>query len=177
MLNGTRVLFDGVAAPLIRVDSGQVTASATVVIGAASPTLLTFDPSGTGPCAAINLDGTLNSVSTPAPAGSIVSLFLIGAGASSQADETIAAEASSISPAPMVVVGTQLAQVLYAGESPDSAAALTQINIQLPSSISGQPGICARQRVRQSVRSDAFGEVRRLNCAPWPPILKLRSQY
>jgi uncharacterized protein (TIGR03437 family) len=162
VLSGTRVLFDGVAAPLIRVDSsqitaivpnsvagkthslvaverdGQTTASTAVVIGAASPALLTFDPSGTGPCAAINLDGTLNSVSTPALAGSIVSLFAIGAGASSQPDGAIATTASSLPSMPMVVVGTQLAQVLYAGPSPGSTAALTQINIRLPSSASGQ---------------------------------------
>jgi uncharacterized protein (TIGR03437 family) len=162
VLSGTRVLFDGVAAPLIRVDSGQITAivpnsvarkthslvtverngqttaSATVAIDVASPALLTFDPSGTGPCAAINLDGTLNSASTPAPAGSIISLFLIGAGASSQADGAIATDASSLSAAPMVVVGTQLTEVLYAGPSPGSTAALTQINIRLPSSASGQ---------------------------------------
>jgi uncharacterized protein (TIGR03437 family) len=162
VLSGTRVLFDGVAAPLIRVDSGQITAivpnsvagkthslvaverdgqttaSTTVVIGAASPALLTFDPSGTGPCAAINLDGTLNSASTPALAGSIVSLFSIGAGASSQPDGALATAASSLSSPPMVVVGTQLAQVLYAGPSPGSTFALTQINIRLPSSASGQ---------------------------------------
>ena len=162
LLAGARVLFDGVAAPLIRVDSGQIsaivpngvagkshslvtverngqiTASTTVVIGAASPALLTIDPSGTGPCAAINSDGTLNSASTPAPAGSIVSLFSIGAGASSLPDGAVATAAFSLSPQPVVVVGTQLAQVLYAGPSPGSTAALTQINIRLPSSASGQ---------------------------------------
>jgi uncharacterized protein (TIGR03437 family) len=162
VLAGTRVLFDGVASPLIRVDSGQITAivpnsvagkthsvvtvehngqitaSATMVIGVASPALLTLDPSATGQCAAINLDGTLNSPATPAPAGSIVSLFSIGAGASGQADGALATAASNFSPAPMVVVGTRLAEVLYAGPSPGSTVALTQINIRLPSAASGQ---------------------------------------
>jgi uncharacterized protein (TIGR03437 family) len=162
VLAGTRVLFDGVAAPLIRVDSGQITAivpasvagkahsqvaverngqttaSTTVVIGAASPAMLTLGPAGTGQCAAINLDGTLNSASTPAPAGSIVSLFLIGTGASGQPDGALATAASNLLPPPVVVVGTQLAQVLYAGPSPGSTVALTQINIRLPSATSGQ---------------------------------------
>jgi uncharacterized protein (TIGR03437 family) len=151
-----------VAAPLIRVDSGQITAivpnsvagkahsvvaverdgvataSTTVVIGAASPAFLTLDPSGAGQIAAINMDGTLNSASTPAPAGSIVSLFLIGAGATNVADGAVATEASKLSPAPVVVVGTQFAQVLYAGPSPGSTAALTQLNIRLPSMATGQ---------------------------------------
>jgi uncharacterized protein (TIGR03437 family) len=162
VLSGTQVLFDGVAAPLIRVDSGQITAivpnsvagkahsvvaverdgvataSTTVVIGAASPAFLTLDPSGAGQIAAINMDGTLNSASTPAPAGSIVSLFLIGAGATTVADGVVATEVSRLSPAPLVVVGTQFAQVLYAGPSPGSTAALTQLNLRLPSMATGQ---------------------------------------
>jgi uncharacterized protein (TIGR03437 family) len=162
VLAGTRVLFDGVAAPLIRVDSGQITAivpnsvagkahsqvaverngqttaSTTVAIGAASPAMLTLGPVGTGQCAAINLDGTLNSAQTPAPAGSIVSLYLIGTGASGQPDGALAPAASNLLPPPVVVVGGQLAQVLYAGPSPGSTAALTQINIRLPSTGSGQ---------------------------------------
>jgi uncharacterized protein (TIGR03437 family) len=162
MLSNTRVLFDGVAAPLIRVDSGQITAivpasvagkahslvsverngqttaSTTVVIGAASPAMLTLNPSGRGQCAAINLDGTLNTAATPAPAGSIVSLYTIGAGANSQPDGALATAAANLLPPPVVVVGGQLAQVLYAGPSPGSTAALTQINIRLPSGASGQ---------------------------------------
>jgi uncharacterized protein (TIGR03437 family) len=162
VLSGTQVLFDGVPAPLIRVDSGQitvivpnsvagkthsvvvverngqVTASTTVVIGAASPAFLTFDPSGAGQIAAINMDGTLNSVLTPAPAGSIVSLFLIGAGATNAADGAVTTEASKLSQPPIVVVGTQFAQVLYAGPSPGSTAALTQLNIRLPSMATGE---------------------------------------
>jgi len=162
LLSGTRVLFDGVAAPLIRVDSGQITAivpasvagkahslvsverngkttaSTTVVIGAASPAMLTLGASGGGQCAAINLDGNLNSAQTPAPAGSIVSLFLIGMGASGQPDGALATAASNLVPPPVVVVGGQLAQVLYAGPSPGSTAALTQINIRLPSAAAGQ---------------------------------------
>jgi len=162
VLSGTQVLFDGVAAPLIRVDSAQitaivpnsvagkthsvvvversgvVTASTTVVIGTTSPAFLTFDPSGAGQIAAINLDGTLNSTSNPAPPGSIVSLFLIGAGVTNAADGAVATEASSLSQPPIVVVGTQFAQVLYAGPSPRSTAALTQLNIRLPSMATGQ---------------------------------------
>lgn len=166
VLEGTRVLFDGVASPLIRVDSGQITAivpnsvagnghaqvtverngqaaaSTKVVIDVSSPALLTVDPSGAGPCAAINLDGTLNSPSNPAPAGSIVSLFLIGAGATSQPDGALATKASNLSPSPVVVVGSgvnaALAEILYAGPSPGLTVALTQINIRLPYTSSGQ---------------------------------------
>lgn len=166
VLEGTRVLFDGVASPLIRVDSGQITAivpnsvsakahsqvvvkrngvptaATTVAIDVASPALLTVNPSEPGPCAAINLDGTLNSPSNPAPAGSIVSLFLIGAGATSQPDGALATKAFNLSPLPMVVVGSgvnaAVAEVLYAGPSPGLTVALTQINVRLPATVRGQ---------------------------------------
>jgi len=165
VLSNTRVLFDGVASPLIRVDADQITAivpesvagkshsqitverngiataSARVVLDVASPALLTVDPSGAGACAAINLDGTLNSAASPAPVGSVVSLFMIGAGATGQADGALAAKAANVSPAPIVIVGTgfsSVAEALYAGPSPGSTVALMQINIQLPSGVSGQ---------------------------------------
>jgi len=78
----------------------------------------------------------------PAPAGSIVSLFLIGAGATSQPDGALATKASNLSPLPMVVVGSgvnaAVAEVLYAGPSPGLTVALTQINVRLPATVSGQ---------------------------------------
>ena len=164
VLSNTRVLFDGVASPLIRVDSDQITAivpdgvagkshsqvtverngittaSARVVIDVASPALLTVDPSGAGQIAAINLDGTRNSPASPAPAGSIISLFMLGAGATGQPDGALAAKAVNVSQAPIVILGTgfSMAEVLYAGPSPGSTVALTQINVRLPSGVSGQ---------------------------------------
>ena len=110
----------------------------TVVIGAASPAMLTLGPAGTGQCAAINLDGTLNSAQTPAPAGSIVSLFLIGTGASGQPDGALPPRRPTFCRRRWLWWATQLAQVLYAGPSPGSTAALTQINIRLPSVASGR---------------------------------------
>lgn len=161
-LSNTRVLFDGVPSPLIRVASdqitaivptavsgkshataaversGQIVATTPVVIGAVSPALLTLDPSGTGQSAAINLDGTINGPSSPAAAGSIITLFAIGMTASSDPDGSLATAAAPVSPTPVVVVGGQLAQVLYAGPSPTMTTALTQINIRLPAELTGQ---------------------------------------
>jgi uncharacterized protein (TIGR03437 family) len=161
-LNATQVLFDGVPAPLIRVDANQITAivphsvagkahsvvtvqlngkttaTASVAILEAAPAFLTLDPAGIGQVAAINLDGTLNTPSTPAPKGGIVSLYLEGFAPSGTLDGALATAAANMTNAPQVIVGGQLAQVLYAGPSPGSTEALTQINIQLPSQATGQ---------------------------------------
>jgi uncharacterized protein (TIGR03437 family) len=169
-LAGTRVLFDGVAAPLIRVEAGQISvivpnsvagkarsavgverdgrvlASATVVIGKGAPALLTVPTQGvgggTGSAAAINIDGTLNSAASPAPAGSEVALFAIGLGGYGLPDGGVATSAIGLARAPLVVVGNGVnnstGQVLYAGTSPTMTAALTQINIRLPAGVTGR---------------------------------------
>jgi uncharacterized protein (TIGR03437 family) len=162
-LAGEQVLFNGVAAPLLSVSadqitaivpngvagnthvpvavmkSGQTLASTKVPVIGAEPALLTFDPSGSGQAAALNPDGTVNSPANPAPAGSYVALFAVGMGATSDGDGAIAKTARnrndvavtfgpSFQPAPTV---------LYAGPSPGSISALTQINVQLPPGLMG----------------------------------------
>ena len=104
-LSGTQVLFNGTAAPLILVQSNQITvivpdgvmngthatvdvqnsgqtvASLTVAVDAVDPSLVTIAPTGLGQAAALNQDGSVNSAISPAPAGSIVTLFALGMGA------------------------------------------------------------------------------------------------
>ena len=164
VLGGWQVFFDGVAAPLILAAPGQITAivpnevagkthtvigiqqqggmtppfAVTVPVNATAPAILTQNPSGTGQAAAINLDGTVNSIASPAKAGSIVSLYVTGAGATADGDGAVAASARP-GAAVQVVAGTpyQVAAVLYAGPSPGIISAVTQINVQLPLGVTG----------------------------------------
>ena len=91
-----------------------------------------------GEAAAINLDGTVNSIASPAKAGSIVCLYVTGAGATADGDGAVAT-----SPKPgtavQVVAGNpyQAAAVLYAEPSPGTISAVTQINVQLPAGVTG----------------------------------------
>ncbi len=105
-LGDVQVLVGGVAAPLLyaspsqidfqvpsatpaggleefqvaRASTGQVLASWLFRVDAASPGLFTANGTGTGQLLALNQDGTINSTSNPAKAGSYVSLFGTGAG-------------------------------------------------------------------------------------------------
>jgi uncharacterized protein (TIGR03437 family) len=103
-----------------------------------APAILTQDPSGIGPAAAVNIDGAVNSITSPAKAGSIVSLYVTGAGATTDGDGAVATSAES-GTAVQVVVGNpyQTAAVLYAGPSPGTISAITQINAQLPVGVTG----------------------------------------
>src|ERR1019366_1001135 len=103
-LSGTTVSVGGVNGPMIYASSTQVsaivpyeetiggvadvvvtyqgqsfTASAVPIVGTA-PALFTFNASGSGPVAAINQNGTINSPTSPAQLGSIVAFYLTGEG-------------------------------------------------------------------------------------------------
>jgi uncharacterized protein (TIGR03437 family) len=110
----------------------------TVPVNATAPAILTQDPSGTGQAAAINQDGTVNSIANPAKPGSIVSLYVTGAGATPDGDGAVATSARS-GTVVQVVAGNpyQAATVLYSGSSPGTLSAITQINVQLPAGVTG----------------------------------------
>ena len=104
MLSDTRVLFDGVAAPVVYTVKGQVSAivpyeisgnkTTQVVVEyegvrsspvalpvvAAAPALFTLDSSGRGQAAMLNETGCCNSARNPAARGSVVSLYATGEG-------------------------------------------------------------------------------------------------
>lgn len=93
--------------------------------------------SGAG--AILNQDYTVNSLSNPAAAGSVVFLYGSGGGLlqSSTTDGALASGAASLQTNVSVLVGGQPAQVLYAGAAPGLVNGVTQINIQLPAGVKG----------------------------------------
>jgi uncharacterized protein (TIGR03437 family) len=108
-LAGTRVLFDGVAAPVMYAAPGQVSAvvpfsvvpnsradvvveyqgtrssPVSIYVAGSAPGLFTLDSSGAGPAAILNVDAvtgavTVNGPQNPAPRGGIIVAYLTGAG-------------------------------------------------------------------------------------------------
>jgi uncharacterized protein (TIGR03437 family) len=160
---GVSVTFDNVAAPITYAGPDQINVVApyalagrtsttisvrrpagnlTIGVGVSQtfPGLFTADGSGRGPVAALNEDGSINSESNPAAAGSVVVLYGTGAGAleKSFADgQTMPAEL--ISPrAPVLVRFEKLAgQVLYAGAAPGLVNGALQINVVVPRDVVG----------------------------------------
>ena len=157
------VLFNGVAGPLLYATPGQVGAvapyalnggtvqvvvqsagatSAPVAVAAAAtaPGVFTADGSGRGQAAAVNQDGTSNATASPAPAGSVLSLYATGEGQTSPAGVDGKPAAAPL-PQPLapvtVTIGGVSAQVLYAGGAPGQIAGLMQVNVVVPSGLSG----------------------------------------
>jgi uncharacterized protein (TIGR03437 family) len=163
LLYGTLVTFNGIPAPLVYTSTGTAAAivpyalagSSTArmqvsyngqqasvqnfSVASAAPGLFSADASGRGPGAILNPDYSLNTPSNPASAGSIVVLYGTGGGQTNppSTDGAITAAAMPLVADVSVTVGGQPATVLYAGNAGGEVAGVTQINLQLPTGVTG----------------------------------------
>lgn len=160
-LGGTRVLFDGIPAPVIYTSANQVAAvtpfglagirvvrvsvevngvpSATILIPVrtAKPAIFTLDSSGNGPGAILNQNATVNSPQNPADRLSIITLYVTGVGQTapaSQDGQVVNTTSSLVNPVTITVNG-QPAEVVYAGNAPGLVPGVAQVNVRLPSSV------------------------------------------
>ncbi len=157
-LSGTRVYFDGIAAPLLYTSSSHVgtvvpfgvagpstrvvvqhnnhqSAQASVRVAPANPAVFSISGLGSGPGAILNQDGTVNSPNNPAAPGSVVAIFATGLGPttpSSQDGEV----AQGVLPAPSLPVSVRIgglpASILYAGAAPGIVEGVFQLNVRVP---------------------------------------------
>ena len=155
-LASTRVLFDGVPAPVLYASDGRVNTVIPFTMygytrvlvqvelnGVLSDVLpLAMEPSApivfTNPDATpivINQDGSLNSLTTPAAAGSIVTIYGSGFGRTTP-EGTDGHVATVPLPQPVLPVSATVdgapATVLYAGDAAGMVEGIVQVNIRLP---------------------------------------------
>ena len=165
-IGGVRVTFlpSNSAAPLIYASSGQINAvvpyeiagslnPSLVVkfVGQTSnvypltltttvPALFTLNGSGTGPAAAVNENGSINSLTNPAVKGSTVVFYLTGEGQTTPpgvtGKVTTVSSAPPLTPQPLlpvaVLINGQPAPVTWFGEAPGVVSGVMQLNVQIP---------------------------------------------
>jgi len=161
VLAETRVLFDGVAAPLIYVSSTKTSAVVPYGVGGrvstrvqveyqgvrseaiefrvvdSLPGIFALDASGRGPGAILNQNFSVNSNANPASRGSYVMIYATGEGlvSPSVADGSLTPGAEPF-PRPLlsvsVTMGSRPAQVAYAGAAPGLVAGVLQLNVRVP---------------------------------------------
>ena len=158
-LGGTRVLFDGVAAPITYASANQVNAivpfsltadavstqvqvevqgvpssAVTEFITPASPAIFTAG-GGVGQAAALNQDNSSNSPSNPAGVGTVLQIYMTGAGQTnpSGSDGQLAGSAPDAPLASVTAtIGGVDAPVQYAGTSFGLVEGVTQVNVVIP---------------------------------------------
>jgi uncharacterized protein (TIGR03437 family) len=168
-MSNTSVTFDGVAAPLLSVTTTQITAivpfeestkasvqiqvtadsqtsaAVTLTVVPAAPGIFTLAGTGSGQAAVLNQDGSVNSPTNPAVAGSVISLFATGGGQTNPAGATGKVVSSSLpllAATTTATIGGQPAQVTYAGGAPGLYSSIVQVNAIVPSSAgSGNVGL------------------------------------
>lgn len=120
-------------------NQGQTTVPVIVNVAPTAPAVFTLNASGTGQAAAFNSDQSVNSAANPAKAGSIVTLFITGAGATNP-PSTDGSFATLPLPLPVaqvtVAIGGKQATVDYAGASLGTINGITQVNATVPSGLS-----------------------------------------
>ncbi|HUA58240.1 MAG TPA: SBBP repeat-containing protein [Verrucomicrobiae bacterium] len=162
-LGGVQVLFDGVPAALLyagptqintivpAATAGRLTTNISVITpsgkiaGPTLPVVATMPQvfsSATGFALAVNQDGSLNSFSNPAAAGSVVSIWLTGGGAQTYTPDNQINSSLAGNPYPVSVLAanprtsqaepTSL-EIRYAGDAPGLPSGIIQVNFVLPS--------------------------------------------
>jgi uncharacterized protein (TIGR03437 family) len=166
-LNSAQLLINGKPAPLLYTSAGQVNAIVPYEVGASgtatiqvvsnglpsatwstpvaptTPGIFTTG-GGVGQAAALNQDGSLNSGSNPAGAGTVVTLFATGCGQTAPAGITgsLAPLAPSRTVLPVTVtIGGIDAPVQYSGSAPGEVAGLIQINAVVPPGVTPGPAV------------------------------------
>jgi uncharacterized protein (TIGR03437 family) len=151
-LGGSSISFDGIAAPLLYVQSEQINAqvpwevadrtlTALTSIFPSQPqqttTLVVVAPSLPGIFHVNNSDGSYNSPSNPAHPGGLISLYGTGGGSATPPGVTgkfwgLAAPLSSLTLPVSVTVNGENAAVSYAGSAPTLESGIFQINAIVP---------------------------------------------
>ncbi len=114
-----------------------------VAIASASAGVFALDVTGQG--AILNQDGTVNGVSNPAAAASIVSIFGTGAGSMTPAHPDGLIIPATVDPLPRPVlplsveIGGVRAAVHYAGGAPLLPNGMLQLNVEIPAAL--EPGV------------------------------------
>lgn len=156
----TRVLFDGVAAPILYAFKDQTSVvvpyavagkSTTQVVAefrgaqsapvampvtSAAPGIFTIPPTGAGQAAVLNSDWSVNASGNGVARGDYIMLFTTVGGESGQ-DGVIATDARPhpLSNSVTATIGGVSAQVLYAGSAPQLIWGMTQVNLVVPATV------------------------------------------
>jgi uncharacterized protein (TIGR03437 family) len=134
---------------LVQVEVGGIPGpTISLVPSTNAPGLFASNASGGGNLAAINSDGTINSPSNPAKRGTYISLY--GTGLPATGTNVIPLPdfgANLLYPAAGIVealIGTEAADVEYAGVAPGLVTAAQQINVLIPADSQIGPAVPIR---------------------------------
>jgi uncharacterized protein (TIGR03437 family) len=151
-LSNVEVRFNGILAPLSSVQANRIVCVAPFGLSpgraqiqvtnngiASNPVIVTVTATAVGVLQLLNQDGTVNSASNPAAAGSTMVVYATGLGATSppSVDGAVGGVLPETFLSPVSVVFDDPAPLTYIGSAPGLVSGITQINFVVPA-IEGQ---------------------------------------
>ncbi len=138
---------------------GQTSSAVTVAVAPSAPGIFTLDSTGKGQAAVVNQNYSINGASTPAPIGSIISLYATGEGQTSPPGVDGKPDSTPLPtpnlPVNVTIGGVTVNNLSYVGGAPGEVAGLMQINVQIPPGVT--PGNAVPVVVRVGSASSQAG--------------------
>src|SRR6185312_2064824 len=134
-------VIPGSSANIVVATPGQTTKTFKVAMAASSPGLFALNAAGAGQLVAMNQDGSLNSSTNAAVAGSIVTVYATGTGVTTPGSVIGAIQTEAVAPISKtaVTIGGKDAPVSYAGTPAGVVSGLTIIQATVPSGLTAGP--------------------------------------
>ena len=129
----------GPAANITVASGGGISPAVSVPLAASAPSLFTYNGTGAGEAAAINVvDGTTNSATNPVKIGGYIELFATGEGQTTPAgvDGKLGGLPPAVPNLPVsVTIGGLPVNVTYKGGVYGELAGVMQVNVQIPAGV------------------------------------------
>jgi trimeric autotransporter adhesin len=124
--------------------NGRSSEPFAIRVGASELGIFTANGSGTGLGAILNYDGTQNSTTRKAARGSVIVLYLTGAGQTTPPGEsgkvTVPLSSEPYTPQPLTPIAVRIngesARIAFYGEAPGLVSGVVQLNVEVPLAIS-----------------------------------------
>jgi uncharacterized protein (TIGR03118 family) len=129
-------------ANIVVMTPGQTSNTFSVAMSQAAPGLFAANASGAGALAAMNQDGSINTATNAATAGSAVTLYATGEGATTPTSVDGAIDSGTIDSPTLetsVTIGGQTATVVSAGTPVGELSGVIQVKVQVPSGLTPGP--------------------------------------
>ncbi len=124
--------------------NGAMSNAVTIPVQPSAPSLFSLSATGQGGGAILNQDLSVNSVSNPAAAGTIIAIFGGGGGATNPpGSDGLLVPITTTFPAPVlpgsITIGGQTAQLVYYGDAPELVSGVLQFNAVIPAGTASGP--------------------------------------
>ena len=135
---------------------GQTIAPVILPVAPSSAAIFTQDGTGVGQALAFNQDQSLNTPVNPAAEGSVISMYVTGAGQTNPQGQTgtVPSDGGGLVLPVIATIAGLPAEVVYSGPAPGVVAGVSQVNLRVPVGASSMPMAPVSIQIGNTVTQD-----------------------